>query len=82
MVIMLTKWTKQITQNDKGTSLLAAVALSFELGAVTSANSQPVVPFARVGAVEAGWSAESPKCQVYQNKRIWVSWKRNTSICV
>jgi len=26
--------------------LLAAAALSFELGAVTSANSHPVVPFA------------------------------------
>lgn len=34
------------------TSLLLAVAVSFELGAVTSANSQPVVPFACVGAVE------------------------------
>lgn len=46
----------QILSRKKNTSLLAAVALSFELGAVTSANSQPVVPFATVGAVEAGWS--------------------------
>lgn len=36
------------------TSWLEAVALSFELGAVTSANSQPVVPFARFGAADVG----------------------------
>lgn len=36
------------------TSVLEAAALSFELGAVTSANSQPVVPFARLGATDVG----------------------------
>lgn len=41
----------------KITSLLAAVALSVELGAVTSASSQPVVPFVRFCAVRPGCSA-------------------------
>jgi len=30
--------------------LLAAVAVSAEVGAVTSANSHPVVPFSKLGA--------------------------------
>lgn len=34
------------------TSLLTAVAPSFELEAVTSANSQPVVPVDRLGTAE------------------------------
>jgi len=37
--------------------LLAAAVLSFELGAVTSASSQPVVPFACVGTGELCCSA-------------------------
>lgn len=39
------------------TSLLAAVPLSLELGTVTRASSQPVVPFERFGPTEAGCSA-------------------------
>ena len=41
----------------RNTSLLAAVAFSFELGEVTSANSQPVVPLAGLGPAEGGGSA-------------------------
>lgn len=40
----------------KNTNLLAVVALSFELGAVTRANSQPVVPLVWLGATEVGCS--------------------------
>lgn len=38
----------------RNTSLLVAVVLSFELGVVTSANSQPVVPLAGVGGEAEG----------------------------
>lgn len=43
----------------KHTSLLVAAALSFELGAVTSANSHPVTPFAWFGTGEGCWSPET-----------------------
>lgn len=36
---------RPIHSRREPTNLLAAAALSFELGAVTSANSHPVVPF-------------------------------------
>lgn len=52
---------KTSRENDgekrSSTSLLAAAALSFELGAVTSANSQPVVPSTWFKAADVGWSA-------------------------
>lgn len=41
------------------TNLLLAAAVSLELGAVTSASSQPV-PFDRFGGVETGCSAKHP----------------------
>lgn len=46
-----------VTGAEKRTSLLVAAAVSLELGAVTSASSQPVAPFERFGPVEAGCSA-------------------------
>lgn len=49
----------------RNTSLLAAVAFSFELGAVTSASSQPVVPFAGLGTAEGGGSAATT--MIHQN---------------
>lgn len=46
---------------QKLTSLLEATALSLELGAVTSANSHPVAPFARSSPVVVGWLSSHAK---------------------
>lgn len=51
----------------RNTSLLAAVAFSFELGAVTSANSQPVVPLAGLGPAEGGVSAAATMTKKHGN---------------
>lgn len=55
------------------TSLLAVVALSFELGASTRANSQPVAPLVRFETAEAGGLLEpvtAPRVRITRLGRV------------